>query len=223
VVVDYRKQDVWSIGVTLHKMIYGRKPTLDSLEFLTSFDSNNNDNHVHHHHHHQHNQHHQRHARQHYGGGGGDEGEEEEEDRWTTAALDILVRGMLQPRPHERFSASFALLVLRFTLFGPKQRPMWRTPEHWVAWLRERRRLRPHPFYGECMARGLTSLKKSVGGTTSTTAGGEGGGGGGEEEEEEEGSDDYVLRYLEWQHTQFVWTATPAALLSVVSFFEPSS
>jgi hypothetical protein len=231
--VDYRKQDVWSIGVILHQLIYGRKPTAESIDALLD------DHHTHldeaqaaaqtsrHTLRHplkqpRHPQQHQqpRHSR--------DRDDDDDDDNgWTTTALDVLLRRLLEPRASERFSASFALLFLRFALFGPKQRPMWRTHEQWVAWLRERRRLRPHPFYGECMARGGTRLlKKTMTTTTSAAAaaldeavdaaGREGGDGDG-------GGDDYVPRYLEWQHTQFVWSATPADLLDVVSCFEASA
>lgn len=231
VMVDYRKQDVWSIGVILHQLIYGRKPTAESIDALLD------------HHHHldegqaaaqtsrhtlrhplkqpRHHQQHQqpRHSRD----------SDDDDNGWTTTALDVLLRRLLEPRASERFSASFALLFLRFALFGPKQRPMWRTHEQWVAWLRERRRLRPHPFYGECMARGGTRLLKKT--TTSAAAAldeagnvvdtaGQGVVEGGDVDG---GNDDYVPRYLEWQHTQFVWSATPADLLDVVSCFESSA
>lgn len=234
VLVDYRKQDVWSIGVILHQLIYGRKPTAESIDALLD---------RHHHldegqaaaqtsrhtlrHPLKQQRHHQQHRQQRHSRDSGDD----DDNGWTTTALDVLLRRLLEPRASERFSASFALLFLRFALFGPKQRPMWRTHEQWVAWLRERRRLRPHPFYGECMARGDTRLLKKTTASAAATldeAGGnvvdaagqgvvvEGGDGDG-------GNDDYVPRYLEWQHTQFVWSATPADLLDVVSCFESSA
>jgi hypothetical protein len=219
VVVDYRKQDVWSIGVILHQLIYGRKPTPESIDaLLADYDDRVSKAQSTPLLQRQQQQQQQRHQSEH---------RTDDDDGWTTTALNVLLCRLLQPRASERFSASFALLFVRFTLFGPKQRPMWRSHEHWVAWLRERRCQRPHPFYGECMARGGTTLKKTAIATATATAaaglidanggrpGDDDGAGGGV-------SDDYVPRYLEWQHTQFVWSATPADLLEVVSLFELS-
>jgi len=112
----------------------------------------------------------------------------------------VLLRHLLQPQKQHRFSASFALLFIQFSFFAPrKSNALRRSADQWVSWLREQRLLFPHPLYG---ALGTSVHWK--------------------QEEEYKETEKHMAfgnahHYFASQRAQFLWTATPVALLSVGS------
>ncbi len=123
-VLDLSKQDVWSLGVTMHELLFGEKPfTEDELYgLITKGGSIPCYRHL----------------------------DASEDDSLHARGLRLILQRMLDIEPRDRPSAAQALLCVQVLLFGPEDaeelKEILQSAEQCARWIGQERLEHPHLF-----------------------------------------------------------------------------